>query len=89
LISDSALIERFNFGKVSVVGKVICYDYLALANSDYQVKMVRHQAIRVGFGDGEDIQPNLLQKITKVIFGAKYILEPIGMVENVVAGIGL
>jgi len=50
--------------------------------------MIGHQAIRVGFGDGGDVQPILLQKEVEILFFPEHILEPIGMVENVVAGIG-
>jgi hypothetical protein len=53
------------------------------------MKMVRHQAIRVGFGNGGDIQSILLQKIIEIFFLSEYILKPVGMVENMKAGIGL
>jgi hypothetical protein len=51
--------------------------------------MVRHQAIRVSFGNGGDVQPILLQKKIEILFFPEYILEPIGVVENMVTGIGL
>jgi len=50
--------------------------------------MVGYQAVGISFGNRGDVQPILLQKITKVIRLPKHILEPIGMVENVVTGIG-
>jgi hypothetical protein len=49
--------------------------------------MIRHQAIRVGFGNGGDVQPILLQEEIEIFFLPEYILEPIGMVEYMVAGI--
>jgi hypothetical protein len=51
--------------------------------------MDRHQAVRVSFGDGGDVQPILLQKEVEILFFPEHILEPIGMVENMIAGIGL
>jgi len=51
--------------------------------------MVGYQAVGISFGNRGDVQPILLQKITKVIRLPKHILEPIGMVENMIAGIGL
>jgi hypothetical protein len=51
--------------------------------------MVRHQAIRVSFGDGGDVQPILFQKEVEILFFPEHILEPIGMVENMETGIGL
>jgi hypothetical protein len=48
-----------------------------------------HQAIRVGFGNRGDIQAIFLQKESEILLIPEYILEPIGVVENMVAGIEL
>jgi hypothetical protein len=48
-----------------------------------------HQAIHVGFGNGGDVQPILLQKEVEIFLFPEHILEPIGLVENRIAGVGL
>jgi len=51
--------------------------------------MVWHQAPGVGFGNGRNIQPVLPQKVTEILRLPENIFKTIGMVENMIAGIGL
>jgi len=53
------------------------------------MKMVWHQAIGVRFGNWRNIQPVLFEKVTVILRLPEHILEPVGMVENMIAGIGL
>jgi len=51
--------------------------------------MVWHQAIRVCFGNGRDIQLILLEEVPVVLRLAKHVFKPVGMVEDMITGIGL
>jgi len=53
------------------------------------MKMVGHEAIGEGFGNGRYVLPVFLEKVTVVLRLAKHVFEPVGMVKNVIAGIGL
>jgi hypothetical protein len=53
------------------------------------MEMVWHQAIGVRFGYRGDIQPVLFEKVAIVLRLAKHVFEPVGVVENVIAGMGL
>lgn len=50
--------------------------------------MVGHQAPGVGFGNGANVFPVFFQKEIIIGLVPENILEPVGVVENMVAGIG-
>lgn len=52
------------------------------------MKMVGHQAPGVGFGNGANVFPVLFHKEPVIGLVPENILEPVGVVENMVAGIG-
>jgi hypothetical protein len=52
-----------------------------------QVKVVWHQAVRIGFGYRRNVQLIFFQKKPVVLRFLKYIFKPVGMVVNMKTGI--
>ena len=90
------VIGDFNFSKVLNFGKVSRFEvaknffqYFPPPNPDHQMKMIRQQAIRVCLSYGQNILLIFFNEKTIIFIFSKYILKPIGMIENMVAAIGL